>query len=83
MTMKKEMVTRRVVETAALFLIGDGIMGLIKPRWHSLLWSFGPQLMKAATEELAEHRNAARFVYAVETAVGITLASLQTPTEYD
>lgn len=58
-------------------------MGLIKPRWHSLLWSFGPEVMKAATEELAEHRNAARMVYALEAAVGITLAAMQTPTEYE
>ena len=25
-------------------MIGDGIMGVLKPRWHSLLWHFGPQL---------------------------------------
>src|SRR5207253_2387706 len=30
------------IELGALLLIGDGIMGLIKPRWHSLFWHFGP-----------------------------------------
>jgi len=28
------------IELGALLLIGDGIMGLIKLRWHSLLWHF-------------------------------------------
>ena len=77
--MKNELVTRRIVETAALFLIGDGIMGLIKPRWHSRLWHFGPNIAKAATEELAEHPKTARAIYALEAAVGIAIASFSTP----
>ncbi len=77
--MKNELVTRRVIELGALFLIGDGIMGLIKPRWHSLLWHFGPELAKAATEELVEHPGMARGVYAAEVTLGILIASRQTP----
>lgn len=56
-------------------------MGLIKPRWHSLLWHFGPQLAKAVTEELAEHPNTARAIYLAEAAAGIALAASQTPEE--
>ena len=70
---------RRLTEAGALFLIGDGIMGLIKPRWHSLLWHFGPQLMRAVTEELADHPRTARAVYLAEAAIGVALASRQTP----
>ena len=77
--MPKSLVGRRAVELGALVLIGDGIMGLIKPRWHSLLWHFGPELMKAATEELAAHPKTARAVYLAEVVGGIALASLQTP----
>ena len=77
--MGKNLTVRRVVELGALFLIGDGIMGLIKPRWHSLLWHFGPELAKAMTEELAEHPKTARVVYAAEVAVGIAIAAQQTP----
>ena len=77
--MKTKLITRRVIELGALFLIGDGIMGLIKPRWHSLLWHFGPDLMRSATEELAEHPQTARGIYAAELAVGIFIASRQTP----
>ena len=77
--MEKNLVVRRLVELGALFMIGDGIMGLIKPRWHSLLWHFGPELVKAVTEELAEHPKTARVIYAAEVAVGIALAAQQTP----
>ena len=77
--MPKNLMVRRVVELGSLFLIGDGVMGLIKPRWHSLLWHFGPELMKAVTEELAEHPKTARAVYFAEVVAGIALASLQTP----
>jgi hypothetical protein len=70
--------TRRLIELGALVLIGDGIMGLIKPRRHSMLWHFGPNLIKAVTEELAAHPNTARGIYATELAVGIAIASLQT-----
>jgi hypothetical protein len=71
------MLTKRILELAGLFLIGDGLMGLLHPRRHSLLWHFGPQLAKALTEELAEHRNASRGIYAAELAAGIALASFQ------
>lgn len=77
--MKNELVTRRIVELGALFLIGDGIMGLIKPRWHSLLWHFGPKIARITTEKLAEHPPFARSVYAAEVALGILIASRQTP----
>jgi hypothetical protein len=77
--MKTKLITRRVIELGALVLIGDGIMGLIKPRWHSLLWHFGPQLVRATTEELAEHPKTARGIYAAEVALGVLIASRQTP----
>ena len=77
--MENNLAMRRVVELGALFLIGDGVMGLIKPRWHSLLWHFGPQLAKAVTEELAEYPKTARVVYLAELAAGIAIAARQTP----
>lgn len=68
---------KRLLELAGLILIGDGLMGLLRPRRHSLLWHVGPELVKAVTEELAEHRTTARAIYAAELAVGVVLASLQ------
>ncbi len=77
--MNDNLAARRLIQLGALFLIGDGVMGLIKPRWHSLLWHFGPQLAKAATEELAEHPNTARAIYLAEAVVGVAIAVSQTP----
>jgi hypothetical protein len=76
--MCNEIISRRLIEAGALFLIGDGIMGLLRPRRHSLLWHFGPQLVKAATEELATHPKTARSLYLAEIALGVYLASSQT-----
>lgn len=77
--MTNNSIARRLIQLGALFLIGDGVMGLLKPRWHSRLWHFGPELARAATEELADHPNTARAVYLAEAAIGIAIASCQTP----
>ena len=82
--MKQELIAKRLFELAGLILIGDGLMGLLCPRRHSLLWHFGPELAKAVAEELADHPKTSRAVYAAELAAGIALASLQlsdSPTE--
>ncbi len=79
--MTNNLVLRRIVEVAGILLIGEGVMGLIQPRRYSRLWSFGPQLLRAATEELAEHPKTARAIYLAEMALGIALASCQTPDE--
>jgi hypothetical protein len=68
---------KRLLELAGLILIGDGLMGLLHPRRHSLLWHVGPDLAKAVTEELAAHPKTSRAIYAAELAVGIAIASLQ------
>ena len=75
--MKQELITKRLFELAGLILIGDGLMGLLHPRRHSLLWHFGPELARAVTEELAEHPRTSRAIYAAELALGIALASSQ------
>lgn len=73
--MTSDLVTRRLVQVGALFLIGNGVMGLLRPRWHSLPWHFGPQLARAVTEEIADHPKTARSVYLAQAAVGVLLAS--------
>ncbi len=75
--MKQKLISKRLLELGGLILIGDGLMGLLHPRRHSLLWHFGPELAKAVTEELADHPKTSRAVYAAELAVGVALASLQ------
>ena len=77
--MNNNLITWRLIKLGALFLIGDGVMGLLKPRWHSLLWLVGPEIARAATEELAENPRTARAVYFAEAAIGVALASCQIP----
>ena len=69
---------RRIVEGFALFLIGDGVMGLLKPRRHSLLWDCGPDPIREFMEMLAANRNLARGIYIAEIAIGLLVASKQT-----
>jgi len=75
--MTNNLTARRLLELGALILIGEGIMGLLCPRRHPLLWRFGPELARATTEELAEHPKTARLIYLAEVATGIALASCQ------
>ena len=69
--------TRLLLEAGGLFLIGDGILGLWRPRRYSMLWHFGPELAKAVTEELADYPKLARSVYAAEVALGVALFASQ------
>jgi uncharacterized protein YjeT (DUF2065 family) len=75
--MKQDIIIKRLLGLAGLILIGDGLMNFLRPRRHSLLWHLGPELAKAATEELADHPNTSRAVYAAEVALGIVLMSTQ------
>ncbi len=80
--MTRNVISRRLLEGAGLFLIGDGLMGMMRPRRHSWLWHFGPQLGRAVTEELAANPNVARYIYAAEIAVGVALSCAQTDRPY-
>ena len=62
--------TRRLFELAGIILIADALMSLFRPRRRSLLWHCGPELAKAATEELADHPKTSRAVYAAQLALG-------------
>jgi hypothetical protein len=66
-------VARRLVQLGGLLLVGNGLMGLLKPRWHAVLWQYGPQLTHAMSEELAVHPKTARAVYLAQAAVGLAL----------
>jgi hypothetical protein len=73
------MIGSRLIQLFALMMIGDGVAGFLKPRWHSLLWDAGPKPFRKAMELLAANREQARVLYALEIAAGSWLASRQTP----
>ena len=65
----------RLIQLGGLFLIGNGVMGLLRPRWHALPWRGGPQLALAVTEEIADNPKTARAIYAAQAALGVLLLS--------
>ena len=73
--MTNDSVGQRLVQIGALLLIGNGVMGLVRPRWHTLPWRGGPQLALAMSEQLADNPKIARPVYLAQAAVGVALIS--------
>jgi hypothetical protein len=62
---------RRISEVVAMLMIGEGVLTIIAPRRHSLLWEYGPEGYKRAIEAFAEHPTLTRLVAAVETGLGL------------
>ena len=73
------MILRRLIQLVALVMIGDGVVGFFKPRWHSLLWDLGPEPYRRLMSQFVANPDTARWVYAAEVAVGALIASQQTP----
>jgi len=65
---------RRVLELFAILMIGEGVLTLIAPRRHSLIWDFGPEDFRRAIEGYAEHPPLARAAAAAEAGLGLWLA---------
>ena len=68
---------RRLKETFAILTLGDGIIEVIFPTEHSLLWEFGPARVRKAARFFAENPNLMRLLGASQVAFGIWLAKRQ------
>ena len=68
---------RRLKETFAILTVGDGIIELIFPTDHSLLWEFGPARVRRVARFFAENPNLMRLLGAAQVAFGIWLAKRQ------
>ena len=73
--------SRRIKELAAIAIIGDGVVGLVAPRRHSLLWKVGPQGYQEVLRWFAERPSLVRFLAAAELGLGLMLALRQYPEE--
>ena len=69
--------TRRLKETFAILTVGDGIIEVIFPAEHSLLWEFGPARVRKVARFFAENPNLVRLLGAAQVAFGIWLAQRQ------
>ncbi|HET7271247.1 MAG TPA: hypothetical protein VFI90_09175 [Rubrobacter sp.] len=68
---------RRMKETFAILTIGDGVIELISPREHSLLWEFGPGKVRNGARFFANNPNLMRLLGALQVAFGLWLALRQ------
>ena len=68
------MLTRRLTELLAIAMIGEGVLGLLSPRSHLLLWRVGPHGLRRLVDRLAEDPAAARALFAAEAGLGYWLA---------
>ena len=68
---------RRINEVVALSMIGDGVLGLVVPKRHMLLWSFGPEGYKKVMRGFARRPGLVRSLAAVQVAGGLLLALRQ------
>jgi len=64
-------------ETFAILTIGDGMIELISPKEHSLLWEFGPEKVRRVVRFFAENPNLMRLLGALQVASGLWLALRQ------
>ena len=68
---------RRLKETFVILTVGDGIIEMIFPTEHSLLWEFGPSRVRKVARFFAENPNLMRLLGVVQVAFGIWLAQRQ------
>ena len=68
---------RRLKETFAILTVGDGIIEVIFPTEHSLLWEFGPARVRKVARFFAKNRNLMRLLGAAQVALGIWPAQRQ------
>lgn len=66
---------RRAAEMAAVFMIGDGLLGLTQPRRHVALWRSDVGAVDILVRAFAGHPGRRRAYGLLQLAAGIALAS--------
>jgi len=69
---------RRSAEMAALFMIGDGLLGLLQPERHVDLWRSDISAMDVLVRPFAGHPTRRRAYGLLQIGAGILLASALT-----
>jgi hypothetical protein len=64
----------RFTELLAIGMIGEGIVGALRPKQYMLLWRFGPKAYRNFIDALAERPQATRLMCAAEAGLGVWLA---------
>jgi len=74
---ESSMVGRRLKEIAAMMIIGEGIIGAVFPRRHTLLWKFGPKKYRRFIEASARRPNLVRIAAGAGAGLGFWWALRQ------
>lgn len=69
----------RVAEMAAIFMVGDGLVGLIQPRRHVDLWKEDALGAEKAVRPFVGRPGRRRVYAAIQIAAGLALAARQRP----
>jgi len=62
------------MEILAIGMIGEGVIGAIRPRRYMRLWRFGPKAYRNFIDALADHPQTPRLMCAAEAGLGVWLA---------
>ena len=68
---------RRSAEMAAVFMIGDGVLGLLQPERHVELWRSRVGAVDALVRPFANRPGRRRWYGVVQIAAGLALAAAQ------
>ena len=68
---------KRALETAAMLAIGDGVVQLVAPREHMLLWDTGPNTFGRIARVCADNPGLVRALGTAEVALGVWVALRQ------
>lgn len=75
MTASTSLNLRRTAEMAAIFMVGDGLIGLLQPRRHVDLWRSEQPALDRLVRPFAGKPGRRRLYGAVQIAGGLLLAS--------
>lgn len=70
---------RRTAEMAAIFMIGDGLLGLIQPKRHVDLWRSRVGAVDVLVRPFGDRPTRRRVYGLLQIAAGVALASRQRP----
>lgn len=72
-------VAARIAEMAAIFMIGDGMVGLLQPRRHVALWQHRALGAERTVRPFIGRPGRRRLYALAQIAAGLVLASRQRP----
>jgi hypothetical protein len=71
----------RLMDLLGVLLIGDGVLGMLHPAQHCLVWRTGPARWRELVEWFASHPRATRAAALAELCAGLWLGSSVHPVD--